>query len=296
MPAPQRNADHPAKSPLRRVAIVLAIVAALLAVTLALAPVIAPLFLYLPTHDAAAREALLAREDVEPLTIESGDAVLAGYFYHAGEAPGPVILYFNGNHENASAFMARLLECPQVLEVFSGCHFAQVDYPSYGLSTGTPSGDAYRRMALDVYDALANREDVTDIIVLGYSIGTGPAQYCAANRPVSGLILLAPYASGVDLFNNIVPVFHGPLEALVCYDMPSITYAADITVSPLVFATPEDHLVPYPSTVRLTETYPAGCTFITVPGIDHKGFLTQDIVLDEMTRYIRGITGRPLAD
>ena len=280
------------RRPFRRVAIALAVTALLLAVTLALTPVIAPFFLYLPTHDAAAREALLAREDVEPLTVESGDAVLSGYFLRGAEGAAPVILYFNGNHENASAFMQELVSTPERLAAFSGCHFAQLDYPSYGLSTGKPGGDAYRQMALAAYDALAARPDVTDIIVLGYSIGTGPAHYCAANRPVSGLILLAPYASGTDLFNNIVPVFHGPLEALVCYDMPSIEYAADVTVQPLVFATPEDHLVPYESTLRLTETYPAGCTFVTVPDIDHKGFLMTPMVLEEMGSYIRSVTGQ----
>ncbi|MBR3764513.1 MAG: hypothetical protein IKK57_08190 [Clostridia bacterium] len=280
------------RRPFRRVAIALAVTALLLAVTLALTPVIAPFFLYLPTHDAAAREALLAREDVEPLTVESGDAVLSGYFLRGAEGAAPVILYFNGNHENASAFMQELVSTPERLAAFSGCHFAQLDYPSYGLSTGKPGGDAYRQMALAAYDALAARPDVTGVIVLGYSIGTGPAHYCAANRPVSGLILLAPYASGADLFNNIVPVFHGPLEALVCYDMPSIDYAAEIAVAPLVFATPEDHLVPYESTLRLTETYPAGCTFVTVPDIDHKGFLKAPVVLEQIGKHIRAITGQ----
>ncbi len=202
------------------------------------------------------------------------------------------MLYFNGNHENASAFMLELVDTPERLAAFAGCHFAQIDYPSYGLSGGKPGADAYRAMALDVYDALAARDDVTKIIVLGYSIGTGPAHFCAANRPVSGLILLAPYASGVDLFNNIIPIFHGPLESLVCYDMPSIGYAAQITAAPLVFATPEDRLVPYESTLALTEVYPAGCEFITVPDIDHKGFLKTPLVLEAIGEYISAITAQ----
>ena len=273
----------------KRIAIAAAAIVALLILALALTPVIAPLCLYLPTHDAEAREVLLAREDIEPLTILSNGVELTGYFLHTSDGAAPTLLYFNGNHENASAFMQELVTTPERLAAFGGCHFAQVDYPSYGLSGGKPSAEAYRTMALDVYDALTAREDVTEIIVLGYSIGTGPAHWCAANRPVSGLILLAPYADGFDLFNNIVPVFHGPLEALVCYDMPSISYAEDIPVAPLVFATPEDRLVPYASTLRLTEVYPAGCELITVPGIDHKGFLRTPTVLEAITEYIAAI-------
>lgn len=274
----------------RIAAIVLAGLLALSVLAVALTPVIAPLFLYLPTHDAQAREVLLAREDIEPLTIASNGAELSGYFLHGSDGPAPLVLYFNGNHENASAFMLELVETPERLAAFAGCHFAQLDYPSYGLSGGEPSADAYRSMALDVYDTLSARDDVTEIIVLGYSIGTGPAHYCAANRPVAGLILLAPYTSGLDLFNNIVPVFHGPLEALVCYDMPSIDYASQVAVAPLVFATPKDHLVPYASTLKLTEIYPAGCELITVPDIDHKGFLKTPMVLEAIGGYIADVT------
>lgn len=273
----------------RHIAIGAAALLLLCAIVLALTPVIAPLFLYLPTHDAQARETLLARSDVEPLTIPSGEAVLSGYFLHGAKGPAPAVLYFNGNHENASAFLLELVETPERRAAFDGCHFAQLDYPSYGLSTGKPGADAYRAMALDVCDAIAARDDVTEVIVLGYSIGTGPAHYCAANRPVSGLILIAPYADGFDLFNNIVPVFHGPLEALVCYDMPSIDYAQAIAVAPLVFATEGDRLVPYASTLRLTEAYPAGCRFITVPDVDHKGFLPTPLVLEEISAYIAAL-------
>lgn len=273
----------------RHIAVCAATLLALCAIVLALTPAIAPLFLYLPTDDPDAREALLSRPDVEAVTVPSGGATLSGYFLRGGDSPAPAVLYFNGNHENASAFLFELLSTPERLAAFSGCHFAQIDYPSYGLSTGKPGADAYRAMALDVYDAIAARPDVTEVIVLGYSIGTGPAHYCAANRPVSGLILIAPYADGFDLFNNIVPVFHGPLEALVCYDMPSIDYAQAIAVAPLVFATPMDRLVPYASTLRLTEVYPAGCRFVTVPDIDHKGFLPTPLVLEEISAYIAAL-------
>lgn len=270
----------------RHVAIAAAAVLLLFAVALALTPLIAPLCLYLPTDDPAAREVLLTRPDVEAISVESSGATLSGYFLRGADGPAPLIIYFNGNHENASTFMLELVDTPERLAAFSGCHFAQIDYPSYGLSGGKPSADAYRAMALDVYDALSARPEVTEVIVLGYSIGTGPAHYCAASCPVAGLILIAPYADGCDLFNNIVPVFHGPLKALVCYDMPSIDYAAQIAVAPLVFATPEDRLVPFRSTLRLTDVYPAGCTFVTVPDIDHKGFLPTPMVLEEIARYI----------
>lgn len=255
-------------------------------------PLIAPHCLFLPTGNPGAHEALLTRNDVEHLTCVTEDGTLSGYFVRGSDGPAPLILYLNGNHENAADFITALLADDARLAALAGCHFAQFDYPAYGFSEGRPSDASLKRTALAAYDLLSARDDVTEVIVLGYSIGTGPANYLAANREVSGLILFAPYADGYDLFNNILSVFHGPLRSLVNYDMSSVTCAAGIRVSPLVFATPGDHLVPYSSTLRLCAAYPLGCELITVPDIHHRDFWTTPEVLQRVEAFIREVTGR----
>ncbi len=244
---------------------------------------IAPTKLFHPNQDDASHAELLARANVEHLLIETNHGELSGYLLLA-EGPAPLVLYFGGNMENAATTINRLSD--NQLVAFAGWHFAQVDYPGYGLSEGRPSDASLKRMALAAYDALAIREDVTGIVVLGYSIGTGPANYVAANRDVSGLILMAPYADGVDLFNSVVNVFHGPLKLLVSYNMSSVTFAKSITVKPLIFATEQDELVPYTSAVRLSQAYPGGCEFVTVPGIRHGGFWHSSMVLNAISDYL----------
>lgn len=262
----------------------------LLAILAVLAtPLIAPHCLFLPTGDQEAHDALLQRSDVEHLTCVTEDGALSGYFVSGSDDPAPLILYLNGNHENAAAFITALLADDARMDILTGWHFAQFDYPAYGLSEGRPSDEALKRTTLAVYDLLSIREDVTDIVVLGYSIGTGPANYLAANRSVSGLILFAPYADGYDLFNNIVPVFYGPLRPLVNYDMSAVSFAHDIRVSPLVFATPDDHLVPYRSTLRLCAEYPLGCELITIPDIHHRDFWTTRSVQERVAAYLEEV-------
>lgn len=249
---------------------------------------IAPTKLFHPNRDDASHEALLARTDVEHLLIETDRGELSGYLLRGSNEAAPLVLYFGGNMENAATTINRLNS--QQRATFEGCHFAQVDYPGYGLSEGRPSDASFKRMALAAYDALSAREDVTDVVVLGYSIGTGPANYVAANREVTGLILMAPYADGVDLFNSVVNVFHGPLVLLVSYNMSSVTFARDIAITPLIFATEQDELVPYASAVRLSSAYPGGCQFVTVPGIRHGGFWHSGVVLGGIKDYLAEVT------
>lgn len=245
---------------------------------------IAPTKLFHPNRDDASHEALLARADVEHLTLPTKHGELSGYLLKGSDEAAPLVLYFGGNMENAATTINRLNS--QQRASFEGCHFAQVDYPGYGLSDGRPSDASFKRMALAAYDALSVRKDVTGIVVLGYSIGTGPANYVAANREVSGLILMAPYADGVDLFNSVVNVFHGPLKLLVSYNMSSVTFARDIAVKPLIFATEQDELVPYASAVRLSHAYTGGCKFVTIPGIRHGGFWHSRTVLNGIADYL----------
>ena len=248
---------------------------------------IAPTKLFHPNRDDASHEALLARTDVEHLLIETDRGELSGYLLRGGEDPAPLVLYFGGNMENAASTINRLNSRQRA--AFEGWHFAQIDYPGYGLSEGRPSDTDLKRIALTAYDALAAREDVTSIVVLGYSIGTGPANYVATNRDVAGLMLMAPYADGVDLFNSVVNIFHGPLKLLVSYNMSSVAFAKDIVVRPLIFASEQDELVPYASAVRLSAAYPDGCEFVTVSGIRHNGFWHSTAVLDGIAKYLDGI-------
>lgn len=270
--------------------IIVCVLAALIAIAAVVVRLVSAQMLFYPHADPDTHEALLADPSVEHLSIAGEDGTLSGYLLRGAEDPSPLVLYFGGNGENAARTVRKLTQDEARRAPFAGCHFAQIDYPGYGLSEGKPSAASLRRAALAAYDALAARGDVTEILILGYSIGTGPANYCAANRPAAALILMAPYADGVDLYNNVINVFHGPLRLLVSYDMESVVYASDVTVEPLIFATEADALVPWASSKRLSETYPAGCRFITVPDITHEDFWRTPMVLEEITRCVTAAT------
>ena len=102
------------------------------------------------------------------------------------------IIRCHGNAEDAEGTLWALRNL-----IFDGYTVASVDYPGYGLSDGSPDEEGCYRNVHRLYDWLVEKRGFKpeDIIVNGFSIGTGPATELAATRPCGGLILEAPFLS-----------------------------------------------------------------------------------------------------
>lgn len=253
---------------------------------------IAPTLLFYPHSDAESTQALAAYPAAEPLTIETDGRVVSGWMLHQVEGKAPLVLYFGGNGETAAKRVLRLIESGDI-DTFSCCNFAYLDYPGYGESSGTPGEASLQQMGLDCYDALSAREDVdaSRIVLFGFSMGTGVANYVASNRSAAGLILFAPYADGYDLYNTMVPIFYGPLHALVAFRMESVRFTEAIPVKPLVFSSIDDQVVPFASSERLAGAYPAGCYFEKMQGLGHNDYWGSDDVLMRVSTYLAEVIG-----
>lgn len=250
----------------------------------------APMMLFEYVYNEAAEKSLRDYAEngiVEELCLETDDGALYGWILHTGqEESAPTVLYFADSGEDAAGRVLALLEDEQKLSVFDGCNFACVDYPEYGKSEGSISEASIKNMALYAYDALLSRSDVDRLVLMGCGLGTGVANYVASERQPSGLVLMAPYAEGYDLYNSYINIFHGPLKALAGFKMKSYKYAEAVTVKPLLLASNADKTVPYESSVRLFERYKNGCNFVTVDETGHDEFWETREVLDEIKDYL----------
>ncbi|MCL2461398.1 MAG: esterase FrsA, partial [Defluviitaleaceae bacterium] len=158
--------------------------------------------LFHPNDDPASREYILSQADFTEITVNDGKTAYTGYMKRTGgDVPSPLIIMFTGNAQNAAQAMASI-DYAGAWGSFLGCDMLIMDYPGYGLNRGAPSSVSICREALLTYDYAGGLPyvDASRIIIGGFSIGTGPAVYLAANRPAAGLFLLAPYASGYDLY------------------------------------------------------------------------------------------------
>ena len=146
-------------------------------------------------------QAAFPRQGYQPMDLPAQHVFLTGAegnrisaaWSPAGPRGGTVVLYLHGNggplpmwREEMDFFNAQ------------GFSFFAPDYPGYGESTGTPTEAGVYDMAEKSFAWLTGEGKVaaSHIVIVGFSIGTGPAAELALRHPeAGGLVLLAPYVS-----------------------------------------------------------------------------------------------------
>lgn len=248
----------------------------------------APAIILQPHSDEKAYSELQNISDAEEIIFDGSNGRIYGWFYNKAGKNAPTVLYFYGNYETASTRVLQLINDPSY-NAFDGCNFAVFDYPAYGNSEGQCTDESLLEFSLDVYDNLIKKTD--NIIVLGYSLGTGPAVYLASQRDITALILYAPYMDGIDLYNNVIDIFHGSLEKLVAFDIKSGEYAREVSEKALILASETDELIPYTSSAELSEEL-SDCKMVTAPTDGHNDFLSNDFIAAETLSFINEVTAK----
>ena len=187
------------------------------------------IFFY-PWHDEESYNKLLENEKFEEVTIDNNGKILKGWFVNNTEKEeAPLLIFFGGNANNTSNLCMNF-EKLNKYKYFQNYNIIMVDYPGYGLSEGKPSDKTMFEASLAIYDYAEKLENVDkeNIVVLGYSIGTGVATYLASQREVNGLILISPYDRALSLYNYNLNIFYGPIKILAKYKFDSICFQLPI--------------------------------------------------------------------
>lgn len=205
------------------------------------------------TEAAAAK---VAAPDIEKLEIGTPDgALLRGWLVKGSEGgKAPLVIYFGGSGSESSDVIAHA----RMLAPWS---VALVNYRGFGESTGWPTPESARADALWLYDIFAQRPDVdpTRVVPVGYSMGTGMAVHVAAERPVAGVVLFAPYDS-LKLANPGASVLYEPLQPILKPYYDSTGAAPGIAAPLLVLVGSADRTYPPELAQRLASSWggPAG--------------------------------------
>jgi fermentation-respiration switch protein FrsA (DUF1100 family) len=147
---------------------------------------------------AAAEEIVLATDD--------GEKVIA---WHVPPRDGkPIVMFFPGNGDVLATRGARLRALTE-----DGTGLLALSYRGYGGSSGHPTEKGLLLDVAAAFTFVAARYPRERIVVWGFSLGTGPAVALAAQRPISKLVLEAPYTSTVDVAASVLPFM--PVRALM---------------------------------------------------------------------------------
>ena len=176
-----------------------------------------------------------------------------------GPAKGKkVVVYCHGNAEDMTAIDGRFDAL-----VDDGYTIATFDYPGYGLSDGSPDEEGCYRNAYRLYDWLIHERGFAakDVIVVGFSIGTGVATELAASREVGGLWLEAPYLSAPRVVTRI--------RLLLVDPFPSCNKIQKVKCPIAMLHGTADSVIPYSQGRKLYDLAPRPKRFIPVEDAGH---------------------------
>jgi len=200
----------------------------------------------------------------EELRIPVDEGISLSTFHFPVENPKGVVLYFHGNRGNNR-------RCIRQIQSFapSGYELYMPDYRGYGKSDGEVSNEKiFMQDAQKVYDYVKARHPESEISIVGYSLGTGPASYLASHNKPQELILVAPFISFIDLKNRwtqLIPNF------LMKFTFNNLKHLGASNCPITILHGTQDEVIPYDSAETLESIDPNRIYLITLQGEGHRG-------------------------
>lgn len=248
---------------------------------------IQPLILYHPNHSSYAYDQVVELNKYKTYEIKHNELTYHGFGYVDQNKVQPTIIYFGGNGES-SAQTFYMYENNNYFSHLEGFNLIMIDYPGYGLSEGKTSDKNILDMASYVFDYISLLDYVNQdqIYIYGYSLGTGAATYIASVKDVSGLILIAPYTSIIDLYNDRLPIFKGLGSHLIIQEFDSINYAKNCNIKALIIASNNDKTIPINLSLELIQAFEIEPDSLIVNDEAHHEFLSNKDVIDKIVEYL----------
>jgi pimeloyl-ACP methyl ester carboxylesterase len=144
-----------------------------------------------------------------------------------------------------------------------------LDYRGYGKSEETiNSQEQLFEDVQQAYDEMKKKYGEETMVVLGYSIGTGPATKLASVNSPKLLILQAPYYSLTDMMRHTYPIIP---TFLLKYKFRTNEYIKDCKMPVVIFHGNRDEVIYYGSSLKLKTQMKPQDTLITLDGQGHNG-------------------------
>jgi fermentation-respiration switch protein FrsA (DUF1100 family) len=182
--------------------------------------------------------------DAERVTVPvANGAGLASLLFHAdsGADNGFWVLLLHGNADSAfSRWQVR--HCEALRE--AGFNVLDIDYRGFGLTPGQPSEAAMYEDSEAAYQALLQR-GVPDkrIILLGHSLGSGPAVLLATRHEAAALVLFGAFTSLPDAAAFRYPYL--PVRLAVKVQFNSLARIGSVHMPIVVAHSRDDTVIPY---------------------------------------------------
>lgn len=200
----------------------------------------------------------------EEIYITTSDGIKLHGLLFAVESPRGLIFYLHGNAGSLAGW-------GEVASVYTtlGYDVFLLDYRGYGKSEGAIKSESQLHQDVSTaYNEMLERYNERNIIVLGYSIGSGLAAHLASSNNPGMLILQSPYYSLRDVVKDVMPFVP---TFLLRYRLETNSYLKGCEVPIVLIHGDLDEVIPYSHSLKLKAIIKPGDTLITLKNQYHNG-------------------------
>ncbi|MBC7425315.1 MAG: alpha/beta fold hydrolase [Bacteroidia bacterium] len=218
-------------------------------------------------------------QNFKEMTIPVDKSVsLNGILFKADSSKG-LIFYLHGN-------AGSLRTWGEVAKAYTNLSYDVfiMDYRGFGKSGGNISSQQQLFKDIQiVYDTLHRSYNDSNIIVLGYSIGSGLAAKLASENHPKKLILQAPYYSLTDMMEHTYPYVP---TILLKYKFETYNYLQSCKMPVIIYHGNNDEVIYYGSSLKLKKLFKQSDTLITIEGQEHNGITRNKEYLKSIEKVL----------
>ncbi len=218
-------------------------------------------------------------KNVEEKYVETPDGIKLNALLFKADSTKGLIFYLHGNAGSLGGW-------GEVAQFYTDLHYDvfMLDYRGYGKSDGEIKSQAqlFKDNQL-AYNQVLKTYNENQVVVLGYSIGSGLAAKLAADNNPKLLILQAPYYSLTDMMKHnypFVPTF------LLKYKFETNEYLKDCKMPVVLFHGDKDNVIYHGSSLKLQAEFKPQDTLITLSQQGHNGMTDNEMYKKEMAKLL----------
>lgn len=224
--------------------------------------------------------AIPEREGASYIRVATEDGLTLVGWYAPAQEGKQTIVYYHGNAGNIGHRWRAVRP-----HVEKGYGVLLAGYRGFGGNEGRPSEQGFYKDARAYISFLTDERDVplSDIVLYGESIGSGPAVQMATEYPdAAALILITPFSSIADIARD--RFFFLPTDLMLFDRFDNIDKVGALSMPQYYFAAGADEIIPPKFTLALYEAASEPKAWRLFDGVGH-----NDIHKPELTKAVQDV-------
>ncbi|MDT8316447.1 MAG: alpha/beta fold hydrolase [bacterium] len=216
-------------------------------------------------------------KNVEEYRLEDGKVELRGWLVNKEYAGDKLLIYYGGNAEDVYG---------NIMEHYDkkGYAILLVNYRGYGLSGGKSSEKSLFADAGLIYDDITSKYKPEKVILYGRSLGSGVAAYLSSVRKVTGMILVSPYDSMINMARERFRIF--PVSIMLRHRFDSVKYLKNYRGPLCIIYGGSDNIVPGRRTKALIEHIRGPKEVVLIEGAGHNDIAGFELYERTVQKFI----------